>query len=353
MRRLYNPVSYMVLLILVTTLFSAKTIAQSAIGQLETISGQQINSSSVSSPSMSTMVGGMILESLLNNLFTPTPTTYNMEAEAKAKAEAEAAKAKAEAIAKAKKEAEENAKIKRYNDSKQDLPDASSTDLEMMSLPSNTSNNFFGSGNNGVDIGNAIEISGEPQLNSDVYFNPYAPENPPRIVSADELKIDDTVNYLEQDIPSISMSPDEAATYFSHDIPTGQEPSMADVASLVQAGFDVIAKNPDIFKKVVAGSGVLLSSYSFYQDFTNSYRDFPKLFNDPTNPKLIGKTLYDVSNTVLDASLIVAGTATVTGVAILGAPVAGFSATATLALAVGSAAVKMYVWHSNPFYEKK
>ncbi|NTW34491.1 MAG: hypothetical protein HGB12_18030 [Bacteroidetes bacterium] len=85
MKTILNPLFASLLVIFI----SAKVVqSQSAIGQLESISGQKINTSSVSSPSMSNMVGGAIMQGLISNIFAPVDTKQQ-EAEAAAKAQAE------------------------------------------------------------------------------------------------------------------------------------------------------------------------------------------------------------------------------------------------------------------------
>ena len=93
-----------------------------------------------SAPSVSTMVGGMIMQSMINSLFTPVDNS-------KADAAAAAAAAQAKLIEDQKKAAE-LAKLKKYNDSvalvkynkllknKLDIP-GSNTDLQPMGLPMN------------------------------------------------------------------------------------------------------------------------------------------------------------------------------------------------------------------------
>jgi len=69
---------------------------QSAIGQLENMSGQKINSSSSSSTNLNNVVAGAVIGSLLNSLFSSSPTPSQAEIEAKQRADLEAQQREAE-----------------------------------------------------------------------------------------------------------------------------------------------------------------------------------------------------------------------------------------------------------------
>jgi hypothetical protein len=70
-------------------LYFSQCVGQSAIGQLETISGQKIGSTKVSSPSTQTVITGMVMQSVLNSIFS-TPSGPS-EADLKAQRDAEIA----------------------------------------------------------------------------------------------------------------------------------------------------------------------------------------------------------------------------------------------------------------------
>jgi hypothetical protein len=93
-------VKYLIILLFTGVISgSGPTFGQSAIGQLEKISGQKISGGSVgSSASMNNMVGGMLVQGLLNSLFS-SPSPSKAELEAKQRADELAAKQAAEKAA--------------------------------------------------------------------------------------------------------------------------------------------------------------------------------------------------------------------------------------------------------------
>lgn len=112
---------------------------QSAIGQLEKMTGQTISKSAASSASMNNMVGGMLMQGMLNAIFS-TPTVSKAELEAKQKADELAARQAAEQAAEQQriKDAEEQAEHDKMMQSFKQLD--GSDDLKMKSLDNNNEN---------------------------------------------------------------------------------------------------------------------------------------------------------------------------------------------------------------------
>lgn len=112
---------------------------QSAIGQLEKMTGQTITKSAASSASMNNMVGGMLMQGMLNAIFS-TPTVSKAELEAKQKADELAARQAAEQAAEQQriKDAEAQAEHDKMMESFKQLD--GSEDLKMKSLDNSNEN---------------------------------------------------------------------------------------------------------------------------------------------------------------------------------------------------------------------
>jgi hypothetical protein len=95
-----NVIKYLIILFITGILASIKPgYSQSAIGQLENISGQKINSSSSSTANFNNAVSGAIIGSLLNSLFSSSPAPSQADIEAKQKSDLEAQQRAAELAA--------------------------------------------------------------------------------------------------------------------------------------------------------------------------------------------------------------------------------------------------------------
>jgi len=298
---------------------------------------------STSSPSVSTMVGGMIMQSMINNLFSSPKPDPAAEAAAKAAAEAKAkAEAAAAAAAKAKAEAEAAAKLQKYLDSRQPLPYSTNADLVPLTLPTNTSNNFFGTGNQGVNLNddafselNAIE---SVQLNpvessqSELFtvhesstIDYYNPEEPPANSSPKESIVKDVVFYAQsvEDAALSSYKDGLKAT-----IKSETYPELGTISKLIK--LEKIAKYSSVLG---AGIGI----YSYYDDLSTIYKDKNLGFNS--------KSLYEVSTAVADAGLMVAGIGTLVGAAVVSTPLA---LTAGTVMLLG----KIYITQNPEIYKK-
>lgn len=115
-----NVIKYIVILFLIGIIASSKPVyGQSATGQLETLSGQKINSSSSSAASsaadLNNAVAGALMGGILNSLFRKSPTPSQAEIEAKQKADIEARQRAAELAAELAAENERKAQEKHEN----------------------------------------------------------------------------------------------------------------------------------------------------------------------------------------------------------------------------------------------
>jgi hypothetical protein len=111
-----NVIKYMVILFLIGIIASSKPVyGQSATGQLETLSGQKINSSSSSAANLNNEVVGALWGGILNSLFRSSPSPSQTEIEAKQKADLEARQRAAELAAELAAENERKAQEKHEN----------------------------------------------------------------------------------------------------------------------------------------------------------------------------------------------------------------------------------------------
>jgi hypothetical protein len=159
-------VKYLIILLFTGVILgSGPTFGQSAIGQLEKISGQKISGGSVgSAASMNNMVGGMLVQGLLNSLFS-SPSPSKAELEAKQRADELAAKQAAEKAAEEQrvKAAEAQAAHDKMMQSYKSLD--GSQDLGMKTLDNDGLNLKT------FDKGNAIPIMrSQKEANLDEYF---------------------------------------------------------------------------------------------------------------------------------------------------------------------------------------
>ena len=156
--------------------------SQSAIGQLEKMTGQKINlnkgGSLLPSANLNNMIGGMIFQSLLNSVFSSNPATSTQELEAQKQAAAEAAQKAAEEqkMKQAKEQAEYDSMMESYKslDGSQNLQtktigdtnlDFKTLDGEAENLAADARKQFEVTGDapisNNVEIGEATPFFGE------------------------------------------------------------------------------------------------------------------------------------------------------------------------------------------------
>lgn len=357
---LFNSIK---IVLFVTPIVSVQ--AQSAIGQLETISGQKIGGGSVSSPSMSTMVGGAIIQGLLNNMLSPNTKQQEADAQAKLLEQQRIAAEKAE-----QQRIIDSINLAKYNklmNSTQQLPGSSATDLQPLSLPTNTSNNFFGTGNNNVNV---VDLSGtgenptvqllntDGNLNSELFTDNgsqnidggYSPANPPANTSPDKTEQTSALttldNFISHPVLNVGQTWEDLGLNKSIDNMSKVGPG----GTYTKPGTITDIMKLKELSKVSGIAGSFLGGYGYGHDLSDIYNDFE-------TDQSWAKKAFDLSNTVADGALLVGGFAVAEGVAaaatgatvlVFGVPIAtaagvigvGFATGATI-LAVNKYFVKV------------
>jgi len=161
-----NLFKYLIALAFTVVIFGIEPIyGQSALGQLEKIAGQKVSVPGASSAaSMNNMVGGMLVQGLLNSLFS-SPSPSKAELEAKQRAEELAAKQAAEKAAEEQRIKEEQAQAEHDKMMQSYKQLDGSQDLGMKTLDNNSLNSKT------FDKGNAIPIMrSQTEANVDEYF---------------------------------------------------------------------------------------------------------------------------------------------------------------------------------------
>ena len=263
-------------LFILITMSVNSVYSQSAIGQLESMTGTKISSGSVpavSAPSLSNVVAGTIMQGLINNLFAPTtnPAADKAKQEAELKAAQEAAAMKAAAEEAARKA--EQAAHDKYEKSKLTLPGFSG-EVQPLSLPANTSTNFFGTGNSNVpsvDLSNVNDIGTIQSLKTESTYH---------------IKLESEVPPLPGGMREIKNSADN----YTAKVIDGTRSALVDVVSLLPPGLNYAS----IAAVDALGADALLIHGCFFLNPPNC----------PSTGKILGKI---TENILIDVGSAAAG----------------------------------------------
>ncbi|HEY3389683.1 MAG TPA: hypothetical protein VGK38_08945 [Prolixibacteraceae bacterium] len=167
-----NRISYTIFLLLVGIIISSQTVySQSAIGQLERMTGTKIVRGTVGSPlssgSLNNMVAGALIQGVLSSLFSSKPADNQKAIEAKQQADEQAAQQAAEQ--QRIKEANDQAEYDKMMGSYKGLEDAQNLKLKTLDNTNPDFNNLNGDAEKlSSDARRQFEVSGDAPLSGPV-----------------------------------------------------------------------------------------------------------------------------------------------------------------------------------------